>query len=677
MAKKLIDLSNLQKLVNDVLRPKIDSKQPKIITATIGTAAATAAKTCTIADYTPAVGDILMLTFTLGNSVNTPTLNINGGGAKNIVLGSTNASTITLTLGANGVAMLAVAPNNTYQLFGSYRTSDSDNQPYITVRNNSGRTVNGNELGYIKDGQYVSIYASGSVPSLVKRTDAIDLFSNFVLNSSSTVANGSNGSFFLSQTSMTITNSLNGLTLTAYQPLYLVGSPTSDGKFVIDNTSLTSHFTQTLPTSVDNKIYVELGYATGTASIAFIPVKRWLTYVDGLGIVDLYRKELNEKAPNNIIPGWTLPLRAEGPGNANSWILLSADKIPGVVAQRDSNGSLLVEGNNNNLYAAINGLAAADIIALSKGRLLYQDPTFRNGLNGLQVYNYQAGLGSLTRMSGAAPNDTNYFIRCTTSDHLGNDKGGFTFAYNPKLNGYYALRIIAKIPENVQAVPTSNGMGTGGGVYTLTHSMGTGDWKEYVFIYKMGSSGTLGDAGYVYFYSSSVSSPTIDIAYATMVDLSASPELTIPQNHFPVRTGEGAGYTDSFAPYKKTYSKTASLTSGGNSMYIDIAELDLRIYVRNNYSNMGDVTCKTISGNTKTYDIITNKNGYNGSGFNHGNGVSIGYYDYTIFTSLVGETQMIINTYISLADVNSKVFELIVFFSGTSMARSRMFIREL
>ena len=112
MEKKLIDLSNLQKLVNVVLRPKIDSKQPKIVTATINTAAATAAKTCTIADYTPAVGDILMLTFLSGNSVSSPTLNINGLGAKNIVLGSTNASATTLTLGANGVAMIVVAPNN-------------------------------------------------------------------------------------------------------------------------------------------------------------------------------------------------------------------------------------------------------------------------------------------------------------------------------------------------------------------------------------------------------------------------------------------------------------------------------------------------------------------------------------------------------------------------------------
>ena len=319
MAKKLIDLSNLQKLVNVVLRPKIDSKQPKIVTATINTAAATAAKTCTIADYTPAVGDILMLTFLSGNSVSSPTLNINGLGAKNIVLGSTNATTTTLSLGPYGVAMVVVGDNK-YQLFGSHRTVDNDTVSMILMKNNSGRTIGYNDLGYIKDGQYVSIYASGTVPSLVKRTDPIDLFSTFVTCNSAPISNGSSGSFTLNTYNSSFINSLNGFTLTAYQPLYLVGSLNVDGKFVIDNTSLTSHFTQTLPTSVNNKIYVELGYATDTTKIAFIPVKRWLTYVNGLGIVDLYREGLSKKvnlgtisSSNSLAVGTSSRIEADAP----------------------------------------------------------------------------------------------------------------------------------------------------------------------------------------------------------------------------------------------------------------------------------------------------------------------------------------------------------------------------
>lgn len=95
-----------------------------VVSGVCSTSAATAAKVVTISGYTPTPGDILAITFTNGTSASTPTLNINGTGAKNIRLGSTNASSTTLNVGAGGVVTMYFTGTH-YQLMGSHRTSDS------------------------------------------------------------------------------------------------------------------------------------------------------------------------------------------------------------------------------------------------------------------------------------------------------------------------------------------------------------------------------------------------------------------------------------------------------------------------------------------------------------------------------------------------------------------------
>lgn len=95
-----------------------------VVSGVCSTSAATVAKVVTISNYIPTPGDILAITFTNGTTASTPTLNINGTGAKNIRLGSNNASSTTLTVGAGGVVMMYYTGTH-YQLMGSHRTSDS------------------------------------------------------------------------------------------------------------------------------------------------------------------------------------------------------------------------------------------------------------------------------------------------------------------------------------------------------------------------------------------------------------------------------------------------------------------------------------------------------------------------------------------------------------------------
>lgn len=73
--------SDADKPVSTAQLAALNLKQRGFVTGTVSTAAATAAKAVTIAGYTPTAGDWLLLTFTLGNSVASPTLSVNGGTA--------------------------------------------------------------------------------------------------------------------------------------------------------------------------------------------------------------------------------------------------------------------------------------------------------------------------------------------------------------------------------------------------------------------------------------------------------------------------------------------------------------------------------------------------------------------------------------------------------------------
>ena len=112
-----------------------------VVSGVCSTTSTTVAKVVTISGYTPTPGDILAITFTNGNSAASPTLNINGTGAKNIKLGSTNASTTTMTVGANGCVLMYYT-GTSFQLMGSHRTSDSTVSAATQAEVNNGTITN-------------------------------------------------------------------------------------------------------------------------------------------------------------------------------------------------------------------------------------------------------------------------------------------------------------------------------------------------------------------------------------------------------------------------------------------------------------------------------------------------------------------------------------------------------
>lgn len=94
------------------------------IAVSTSTAAGTAAKvaTTTGGTYTPATGDIILVTFTAANTATNPTINIDGSGAKSILLGDVNPTAVAMA----GTKVMMWYDGTAFQLFGSQRVSDTD-----------------------------------------------------------------------------------------------------------------------------------------------------------------------------------------------------------------------------------------------------------------------------------------------------------------------------------------------------------------------------------------------------------------------------------------------------------------------------------------------------------------------------------------------------------------------
>lgn len=119
--------SDLNKPVSTATQSVLNTKEDKtkltFIEATTTTAAATAAKVATTGgSYTPTAGDVIVLTFTLANTASNPTLNIDGSGAKSILIGNAAPSNIAVA----GTKVTMWYDGTAYQLFGSQRNADSN-----------------------------------------------------------------------------------------------------------------------------------------------------------------------------------------------------------------------------------------------------------------------------------------------------------------------------------------------------------------------------------------------------------------------------------------------------------------------------------------------------------------------------------------------------------------------
>ena len=163
--------------------------------------------------------------------------------------------------------------------------------------------------------------------------------------------------------------------------------------------------------------------------------------------------------------------------------------------------------------------------AMAFGKMLYRDPTFVEGGNGISVYNNSGnGTVTITRTSSSTvPNDSRKMLTIKNTGTASPYCGGFSFTTQCGYRKIFITRIIAKIPVGRDITFHTNSMGTGGTQKWLTPTKGTGDWQEYICKVYCGTSNF---SSTHFFAITGAYNVTWYLAYATVFDVTTSERYT-------------------------------------------------------------------------------------------------------------------------------------------------------
>lgn len=192
---------------------------------------------------------------------------------------------------------------------------------------------------------------------------------------------------------------------------------------------------------------------------------------------------------------------------------------------------------------ATNKANAAKELALATafGKMMYRDPEFRNGNNGINVYNNSGGSTVTITRTGlsSAPNDSKTVLEIRNTGSASPGCGGFYFGTMCSNRKIFITKIIAKIPVGRNIQWASNAIGTSGSSKWLTPNAGTGDWTEYVYKVTCGTS-TFSSTNFFYLdgATGTTASPVVwHVAYATVFDTTSSEKYTTTIDANGIYTG--------------------------------------------------------------------------------------------------------------------------------------------
>ena len=165
-------------------------------------------------------------------------------------------------------------------------------------------------------------------------------------------------------------------------------------------------------------------------------------------------------------------------------------------------------------------------INYNQAKMIYTDPCFEKGLNGVIVYNLSNnGNVTITRQSGNSSDPftfSNYRLMIQNKGSSNPGCGGFYFGNQSRANAVFLYRIWALIPVGRNINWRSNLFGTGSNVTWLSSTAGTGAFEEYVCVATCGSTGEFSSIGYFYIdgaVGTSSTPVTWYVAYATCFDV--------------------------------------------------------------------------------------------------------------------------------------------------------------
>lgn len=180
--------------------------------------------------------------------------------------------------------------------------------------------------------------------------------------------------------------------------------------------------------------------------------------------------------------------------------------------------------------------------AMAYGRMLYRDPEFYNGVNGLASYNTASGISnnSIARtLDNNAPNGSKIILRIRNTGTASPNCGGVGWATQTQYRKVFIARLIARIPVGRSIEFHTNSMGVGGEQKWLTSTAGTGQWQEYICKVVCGTT----DFSSTHFFTMTGAHGTMlapaewSLAYATVFDITSSERLTTTIDANGIYTG--------------------------------------------------------------------------------------------------------------------------------------------
>ena len=139
---------------------------------------------------------------------------------------------------------------------------------------------------------------------------------------------------------------------------------------------------------------------------------------------------------------------------------------------------------------------------LSQGKAMYADPFFSSGTNDCSVYD-NTGNGNvvIARQARSADNpctQSGFELKVTTKGAANPSHDGIIQSIASRAGAVFVRRVIAKIPAGYSLMNAENAMGSGYSCEWLTDRAGTGAFREYLYRYRCGSSGTFSTGGHMY-----------------------------------------------------------------------------------------------------------------------------------------------------------------------------------
>lgn len=144
--------------------------------------------------------------------------------------------------------------------------------------------------------------------------------------------------------------------------------------------------------------------------------------------------------------------------------------------------------------------------SFNSGKLLYADPTFKVGINGVNGYSGTVPV----RQAKSTDNPTTSGFELKISSTASSAPGWAGFYQNivSRANAVFLIKYIMKVPEGWTVLPASNPTGNGSKNVFIGNDKGTGRFETYIRRIECGETGTFSTTGHVYFNKSTAATPS-------------------------------------------------------------------------------------------------------------------------------------------------------------------------